>query len=208
MPRMKGAAYIVDFLVREKIPYVFGICGHGNVGLLDALYDVPATRSSWSRRATSRPPGTWPTATSASSTRPVATLTSAGPGSANLMMALAVAQTDSSAFLAITANVPTSQFNRGPFQEINRHNQADFPNVVRPVVKRSFQPTRVEHAAAGAAPGGDDDDQRPARPGQPRHPVQPVPGGSRRRRASRAWNGFNARRSGASPERRRRRPST
>ena len=38
MPRMKGAAYIVDFLVREKIPYVFGICGHGNVGLLDALY--------------------------------------------------------------------------------------------------------------------------------------------------------------------------
>ena len=76
--------------------------------------------------------------------RPVATLTSCGPGSANLVMALAVAQTDSSAFLAITANVPTSQYNRGPFQEINRHNQADFPNVVRPVVKHSFQPTRVE----------------------------------------------------------------
>jgi acetolactate synthase-1/2/3 large subunit len=46
--------------------------------------------------------------------------------------------------LAITANVPTSQFNRGPFQELNRHNQADFPNVVRPVVKRSFQPSRVD----------------------------------------------------------------
>jgi len=26
--------------VREKFPYVFGICGHGNVGMLDALYDV------------------------------------------------------------------------------------------------------------------------------------------------------------------------
>ena len=74
----------------------------------------------------------------------VATLTSCGPGSANLVMALTVAQTDSSALLAITANVPTSQFNRGPFQEINRHNQADFPNTIRPVVKHSYRPSRVE----------------------------------------------------------------
>ena len=59
-------------------------------------------------------------------------------------MPLACALTDSSAILAITANVPTSQFNRSPFQEINRHYQADFPNIMRPVVKRSFQPTRVD----------------------------------------------------------------
>src|SRR5947207_6593337 len=59
-------------------------------------------------------------------------------------MPLAVALSDSSALLAITANVPTSQFNRSPFQEINRHYQADFVNIVRPVVKRSFQPTRVD----------------------------------------------------------------
>ena len=49
---------------------------------------------------------------------PVATFTSCGPGSANLVIALAAAMMDSSAFLAITGNVPTSQFNRGPFQEI------------------------------------------------------------------------------------------
>ena len=36
------------------------------------------------------------------------------------------------------------QFNRSPFQEINQHFQADFPNIIRPVVKRSFQPTRVD----------------------------------------------------------------
>ena len=40
--------------------------------------------------------------------------------------------------------MPTSQFNRSPFQEINKHFQADFPNIIRPVVKRSFQPTRVD----------------------------------------------------------------
>src|SRR5438477_9534373 len=75
---------------------------------------------------------------------PVATLTSCGPGSCNIVMPLQVAMSDSSALLAITANVPTQQFNRSPFQEINRHFQADFPNVIRPVVKRSFQPTRVD----------------------------------------------------------------
>ena len=75
---------------------------------------------------------------------PVATLTSCGPGSCNIVMPLQVAMSDSSAMLAITANVPTQQFNRSPFQEINRHYQADFPNIVRPVVKRSFQPTRVD----------------------------------------------------------------
>ena len=38
MPRMKGADVITEFLVDSKIPYVFGICGHGNVGMLDSLY--------------------------------------------------------------------------------------------------------------------------------------------------------------------------
>jgi acetolactate synthase-1/2/3 large subunit len=76
--------------------------------------------------------------------RPVATLTSCGPGSCNLPIALACAFMDSSAFLAITANVPTSQFNRAPFQETYRYFQAEFPAVIRPYVKRSWQPTRVE----------------------------------------------------------------
>ena len=40
MPIRRGGELIADFLVREEIPYVFGICGHGNIGLLDALHDV------------------------------------------------------------------------------------------------------------------------------------------------------------------------
>ena len=76
--------------------------------------------------------------------RPVATLTSTGPGSCNLVMATACASADSSAFYAITANVPTSQFNRGPFQESHRNQAAEFPVSLRPYVKRSFQPTRVD----------------------------------------------------------------
>ena len=142
MANMKGAEVIANFLVEEKIPYVFGICGHGNVGMLDALYHVRDKVQLVSPRH-EQTAGHMADGYFRVKHRPVATLTSTGPGSANLTMALALAQTDSSALLAITANVPTSQFNRSPFQEINRHNQADFASVLRPVVKHSFQPTRV-----------------------------------------------------------------
>ena len=76
---------------------MFGICGHGNVGLLDALYDVRDKVKLVSPRheqtAAHMADGYFRV-----KHQPVATLTSTGPGSANLVMALAVAQTDSSAF--------------------------------------------------------------------------------------------------------------
>ena len=198
MPKMKGATLISEFLVKEKIPYVFGICGHGNVGLLDGLYEVRDRIKLVSPRH-EQVAGHMADGYFRVKHQPVATLTSTGPGSANLIMALAVAQTDSSALLAITANVPTSQFNRGPFQELNRHNQADFPNVIRPVVKRSFQPSRVDmlplalRQAVTTMTSG--------RPG----PVNvDIPFNLFREEADvqleAAWDGHNLRRSGASPE--------
>ncbi|MSO93325.1 MAG: thiamine pyrophosphate-binding protein [Rhodospirillales bacterium] len=143
MPMMKGGELIAEFLVREKMPYVFGICGHGNVGMLEALYDVRDKITLISPRH-EQTAAHMADAYFRVAHKPVATLTSCGPGSMNILMATACALADSSAFLAITANVPTSQFNRGPFQELYRHNQADYPNVIRPLVKRSFQPSRVE----------------------------------------------------------------
>ncbi len=140
---MKGGELIAEFLKSEGFPYVFGVCGHGTVGILDALYDVGDSVRLISPRH-EQIAGHMADAYFRVSHQPVATLTSCGPGSANMVMALANALSDSSAFLAITANVPTQQFNRGPFQEIHRHNAADFPAVVRPVVKRSFQPSRVD----------------------------------------------------------------
>src|SRR5215470_2119966 len=143
MPRMKGAEVITEYLIDSGIPYVFGICGHGNVGILDSLYEARD-------RITLVSPRHEQVAAHMADVYfrvrhvAVATLTSCGPGSCNIVMPLALALSDSSAILAITANVPTSQFNRSPFQEINKHFQADFPNIIRPVVKRSFQPTRVD----------------------------------------------------------------
>jgi len=143
MSRMKGAEVITEYLIKQKIPYVFGICGHGNVGMLDALYDARDQIKLVSPRH-EQVAAHMADAYFRVRHEPVATLTSCGPGSCNIVMPLALAISDSSALLAITANVPTSQFNRSPFQEINKHFQADFPSIIRPVVKRSFQPTRVD----------------------------------------------------------------
>jgi acetolactate synthase I/II/III large subunit len=143
MARMKGAELITEYLVANGVPYVFGICGHGNVGMLDPLYQARDRIKLISPRH-EQVAAHMADAYFRVRHQPVATLTSCGPGSCNIVMPLACALTDSSALLAITANVPTSQFNRSPFQEINRHYQADFVNIVRPVVKRSFQPTRVD----------------------------------------------------------------
>jgi acetolactate synthase I/II/III large subunit len=143
MATMKGGELIAEYLIQQKVPYIFGICGHGNVGMLDALYSVSDKIRLVSPRH-EQCAGHMADGYFRVKHRPVATLTSTGPGSANLIMSLATALSDSSAFLAITANVPTSQANRAPFQELYEHNQADFAAVIRPVVKRSFQPSRVD----------------------------------------------------------------
>ena len=137
----KGAAYIADFLVQQKVPYVFGLCGHGILGMLDGLYDrqqeIKTISVHHEAIAAFMADGYFRIAQ-----KPVATYTSCGPGSANLVPAIAAAFADSSALLAITGNVPTGQWNRGPFQESGRYFQGDFISVLRPYVKRSFQPTR------------------------------------------------------------------
>jgi acetolactate synthase-1/2/3 large subunit len=142
MPRVKGADLICDFLIQEGVPYVFGICGHGNVGLLDAMWERQDKLKLISPRH-EQTAGHMADAYFRIAHEPVATLTSCGPGTCNLVMATAAAAADSSAFYAITANVPTSQFNRGPFQESYRNQAADGPSVLKPYVKRTFQPTRV-----------------------------------------------------------------
>src|SRR5436305_211326 len=138
---LNGGQVIVDYLVRERVPYVFGLCGHGNVGFIDALYERASDIKTISTHHETVA-GFMADVYYRVAGKPVATFTSCGPGSANLPIALGNAFLDSVPFLAITGNVPTSQFNRGAFQELYRHYQADFPSSVRAYCKKVFQPTR------------------------------------------------------------------
>ncbi len=140
---LNGAQVIVDYLIQEKVPQVFGLCGHGNIQFIDALYERSADIKTISTHHESVA-GFMADVYYRVSGKPTATFTSCGPGSANLPISLGNAFLDSVPFLAVTGNVPTSQFNRGAFQELYRHYQADFPSTVRSYCKKVFQPTRGE----------------------------------------------------------------
>ena len=140
---LDGAQVIVDYLIREKVPYAFGLCGHGNIQFIDALYGRSNEIKTISVHHETVA-GFMADVYYRVSGQPTATFTSCGPGSANLPIALGNSFLDSVPFLAVTGNMPTSQFNRGAFQELYRHYQADFPSTVRAYCKRVFQPTRGE----------------------------------------------------------------
>src|ERR1039458_3099109 len=140
---LNGAQVIVDYLIQQKVPNVFGLCGHGNIQFIDALYERKHDIKTISVHHESVA-GFMADVFYRVSGQPTATFTSCGPGSANLPISLGNAFLDSVPFMAVTGNVPTSQFNRGAFQELYRHYQADFPSTVRAYCKKVFQPTRGE----------------------------------------------------------------
>ena len=78
---------------------------------------------------------------------PIPVYTSTGPGPMLLTVAMGNAFYDSSSFVAITGQVATTQFDSGALQEEYRHHSADFPSVVKPIVKRSYQAHSVEDLA-------------------------------------------------------------
>ncbi len=41
MAEMRGCDLVVEYLIKEKVPYLFGYAGHGAVGLLDGVYNHP-----------------------------------------------------------------------------------------------------------------------------------------------------------------------
>src|ERR1700675_4265521 len=118
---LNGAQVIVDYLIQEKVPRGFGLSGHGNIQFIAPLYEPSADIKNTSVHHESVD-GFMADVYYRVSGRPTATFTSCGPGSANLPISLGNAFLDSGPFLAATGNVPTSQFNRGAFQEMYRQN--------------------------------------------------------------------------------------
>lgn len=143
MKQNRGCDVIADYLVESGVPYALGVCGHGIIQLMEGLRlrgDRIKTMTTHHESAAGFIADVYFRITH----QPLVTFSSSGPGSYNLPIALACAMGDSSAFLAITGDVPPKQFNRGAFQETYWHHQGDFPSVTRPFVKRVFQPVRAD----------------------------------------------------------------
>lgn len=142
----RGCEIIAEYLIKEKIPYIIGYAGHGAIGLLDGFYDrQDKVMLIWPR--IEQAGGFIADVYFRLTKVPLPVFASTGPGSANLAIAVANAFFDSSAFLVITGQVTTDQFDTGALQEPYRYYPADFPMVLRPYTKHSFQAHKVEHIA-------------------------------------------------------------
>jgi len=140
--RLTGSEIIVKYLLKRNIPYVFGIPGHGCLGLTDALSQYPEIKVIQMRQEMSgvhmadayyRVTG-----------KPLVVFTSIGPGAINTAIGLASAYVDSIPVLVITGDTHVHMRGKGVLQEIERTRDSDFPRVLEPIVKRSWQVSRVE----------------------------------------------------------------
>ena len=132
--RLTGAEIVVEYLIREGVPYLVGIPGHGNVPLFDALVErqgkieaFPVMHEQCAVHLAD--------AYHRVSGHPLAVSTSIGPGAANTACGVAQAYVDSSAVLVLTGSVHTYMRGRSVLQEIDRTHWANFPRVLEPIVK-------------------------------------------------------------------------
>ena len=175
--KLNGAQVIVDYLIQEKVPYVFGLCGHGNIQFIDALYERSSDIKTISDASRERLPASWRTCTIACRGQPVATFTSCGPGSANLPIALGER-------LSRLGAVPRGHRQRADQPVQSRRVSGNVPPLpgrlsidgAQHLQARVPADARRNGAARGAA-GVEDDGDRPAGSGRARRALRRVHGG-------------------------------
>jgi acetolactate synthase-1/2/3 large subunit len=143
MPRLTGAEIVAESLIANKVPYVFGLPGHGDVCLFDALVDrkdrIQAMIAYHEQSAAHMADAYYRV-----SGQPCSVFTSIGPGACNTTVGVAQAFVDSTAMLVVTGSTHTYMRGHSVLQELDRHQFSDFPAVLKAVTKQTFLPTRVE----------------------------------------------------------------
>jgi acetolactate synthase-1/2/3 large subunit len=143
---MRVADAIAKTLESMGTEYVFGLNGHGNWALLDALVhgtniDVVATRAEdqavhmadcyWRMR---RNP-------------PLAVVTtSVGPGNVNITPAVATAFFESSALMVLAGGGATQWYERGAIEEFYRYGPEEWTASLRTMTKKAFAVNRPDTA--------------------------------------------------------------
>jgi acetolactate synthase-1/2/3 large subunit len=141
--RLSGVQILVEYLVRQRVPYAVGIPGHGSWSLTDALLDrtdkIRTLQVMHEQSAVHLADGYYRVAG-----RPLLAFTSIGPGATNTVIGMATAYADSTAVLLMTGSAHTYMRGHGVLQELERRHVADNPRIFEPVVKEWWQPSRVD----------------------------------------------------------------
>ncbi len=139
---MRGTDIIAEYLVKERVPYILGYAGHGAIGLLDGVYKVTDRIKHISPRI-EQSAGFMADVYYRLTGQPLAVYASTGPGPMNLMISVANAYYDNSAFFVLTGNVPTNQLDTGALQDDYRYH-GDMSAMFTPIVKKSWRIRKVE----------------------------------------------------------------
>jgi acetolactate synthase I/II/III large subunit len=141
--KMTGGQIVAEYLIREGVPMLFGVPGHGNTALLDAFVDrrddISIIQAIHEQGAAHMADAFYRVAR-----KPSGVFTSIGPGAVNTAMGVACAYIDSIPLLLLTGSVHTYMRGRGVLQELERTHWANFPRIMEPIVKRWWQPSRVD----------------------------------------------------------------
>jgi acetolactate synthase-1/2/3 large subunit len=136
--RLSGSQIIAQTLKNYGVEYVAGIPGHGAWVMLDALLEedskIPFIQVFHEQSAVHMADGYY-----RATGRPMAAITSIGPGATNTIIGLATAYADSTGVLLLTGGPATHMRGHGVMQELDRQRDNDFPSVTKPVTKRSWQ---------------------------------------------------------------------
>jgi len=111
---------LVETLVAWDLRQVFGMVGHSNLGVADAIRrQVEAGRLAYFGIRHEGAAAFAASAYGKLTGRPAACLAIAGPGATNLLTGLWDAHVDSAPVIALTGQVPTHLIGRGAFQEVD-----------------------------------------------------------------------------------------
>lgn len=128
---------LVKYLEDRDTKYVFGLCGHTVIAMLDALEksekleyisvrheQIASTAADGYARATGRAS---------------VVMCHLGPGLTNATTGVANAQADSIPMVVISGDVPSYYFGKHPHQEVNLHADGSQYEIYKPFVKRAFR---------------------------------------------------------------------
>lgn len=143
MTQLTGSQIIAQCLKNYGVEYVAGIPGHGAWVLLDALLEedskIPFIQVFHEQSAVHMADGYY-----RASGKPMAAVTSIGPGATNTIIGLATAFADSTSVLMLSGGPATHMRGHGVLQELDRYQDNDFQRVIEPVTKRHWDVSRVD----------------------------------------------------------------
>ncbi|MEW6263262.1 MAG: thiamine pyrophosphate-binding protein [Thermodesulfobacteriota bacterium] len=138
---LTGGQIAVKCLEAAGVEYIFGLCGHTVIGLMDALPESSLEFVSFRHEqlAAHAADGYF-----RACHKPGVVMCHLGPGLTNAATGVANAALDSSAMVVISGDIPSQHFGRDAHQEFKMHGDATQFEMYKPFVKRAWRVHRVE----------------------------------------------------------------